>query len=178
MNHLQTEAAIQWARENLYIPTRVCGYGRDFGKGEVWVESMLRGHPERIKDTLRVTPCQFENAAFKSRYVSSKVKLAIFLYIIAQNAPWRIIREHFGVSLRTVKRAFYEVLDGLAKHLYASVVRMPPIKCLRRPKTTRNECRSLKAAVELLMAAIYQLFHWERIKHRGVTEKALCLRMY
>ena len=134
LNRLQTEAAIEWAKENLYIPTGVCGYGRDFGRGEIWVESMLRGHPERIKDTLRVTPCQFElllewleeNAGFKSGYVSSKVKLAMFLYIIAQNAPWRMIREHFGVSLRTVWRAFYEVLDGLAKHLCASVVRMPP----------------------------------------------------
>ena len=43
LNHLLTEATIAWARENLYIPTGVRGYGRDFGKGEIWVESMLRG---------------------------------------------------------------------------------------------------------------------------------------
>ena len=47
LNHLLTEAAIAWARENLYIPTGVRGYGRDFG--EIWVESMLRGHPESRK---------------------------------------------------------------------------------------------------------------------------------
>ena len=105
---------------------------------------MLRGHPERMKDILRVAPYQFqlllewleENAGFKSGYVSSKVKLSIFLYIVAQNASWRTIREHFGIALRTVMKAFYEVLDGLTKHLYASLVRMPPDEV---PKKIRDD---------------------------------------
>ena len=134
MTMFQTEAAIEWAKENVYIPTGVRRNGRDSSKGEIWVDSMLRGNPERMKDTLRMTPRQFklllqwleEEAGFKTRYVSSRVKLAIFLYIVAQNAPWRTIRKHFGVSLRTVMKSFYEVLDGITKYLYQAVVQLPP----------------------------------------------------
>jgi DDE superfamily endonuclease len=134
LSMLQTEAAIEWAKENIYIPTGVRGNRGDSDKGENWVESMLRGPPERMQDTLRMTPRQFklllrwleEEAGFKCGYVSARVKLAIFLYIVAQNAPWRTIRNHFGVALRTVMKAFYEVLDAITKHLYQAVVRLPP----------------------------------------------------
>ncbi|KAN0084830.1 hypothetical protein V8E54_001297 [Elaphomyces granulatus] len=134
LSMLQTETAIEWAKENIYVPTGVRGNRGDSDKGENWVESMLRGPPKGMQDTLRMTPRQFKlllrwlekEAGFKCGYVSARVKLAIFLYIVAQNAPWRTIRNHFGVALRTVMKAFYEVLDAITKHLYQAVVRLPP----------------------------------------------------
>ena len=58
-----------------------------------------------------------------SHNVTVDEKLGIFMAIIAKNEDYRILRELFQHSLRTIHRAFHEVLRIIRKRLYCEVVK-------------------------------------------------------
>ena len=64
-----------------------------------------------------------EQGLTESGIVTADEKLGIFLAIVAKNSDYRLLRELFQHSMRTIQRAFHEVLGLLCKRLYRQVVR-------------------------------------------------------
>jgi len=79
---------------------------------------MRYGHWARIFDVTRLHKDQFESllrwlqreGLTESHNVTADEKLGIFMAIIAKNEDYRMLRELFQHSLRTIQRAFHEVL--------------------------------------------------------------------
>jgi hypothetical protein len=93
--------------------------------------SMKNGHWERIFDVTRLYQDQFKSllrwlegeGLTVSHNVTADEKLGIFMAIIAKNEDYRMLRELFQRSLRTIQRAFHEVLHLIRKRLYCEVVK-------------------------------------------------------
>ena len=58
-----------------------------------------------------------------SHNVTADEKLGIFMAIITKNEDYRMLRELFQHSLRTIHRAFHEVLRIIRKRLYCEVIK-------------------------------------------------------
>ena len=71
----------------LHVPTGRGTAGREYGRGSVWVRSMLAGHPERIYDITRLRKEQFlelldwlqDRGLQNSKRCTAPEKLVIFL---------------------------------------------------------------------------------------------------
>ena len=113
------------------MPAGTCVEGRDYGRGSEWMTSMREGHWARIFDVTRLHQDQFESllgwlrreGLTESHKVTADEKLGIFMAIIAKNEDYRMLRELFQHSLRTIQRAFHEVLRLVRKKLYSEVVK-------------------------------------------------------
>lgn len=128
---LTVEAAIRWAGANLYVPGGQRVDGRDYGRGQEWVVSMLDGQFERLFDVTRFSKDQF-NALLQqlvdcglegTDYCPPAMKLTVFLVIVSQGASFRLCRELFSTSNRTISTHFHEVLDIIVNAVYKCEVR-------------------------------------------------------
>ena len=115
------------------MPSSRCGEGREHGRGESWIQSLRQGHWERIYDTTRLYKDQFkdllewcEQHGIRSttRCIAAE-KLRIFLYLIGINLSYRQLREAFCHSLKTIHKAFHDVLRIIGINLYREVVHTP-----------------------------------------------------
>jgi hypothetical protein len=105
----------------------------------------LNGDPTRCRTLFRVTQAQFailhswlayeHSYLIPSRYMTSEEKLGIFLYWIANGGSYRLIREHFQRSTRTISVVLKQVLLAVGVHLYREVVSLPDTS----PSTTCDE---------------------------------------
>ena len=117
----------------LHVPTGKGIAGREYGRGSIWVRSMLEGHPQRIYDTTRLKKEQFfelldwlrDHGLRNSKRCTAAEKLAIFLSIIGHGLTFRLVRELFNHSMQTINQAFHQVLNIMSTDLYREVVRLP-----------------------------------------------------
>lgn len=103
------------------------------GKGQRFVNELRSRHPLRMVSLLRVTQEQFErllamlveDGLTDRRSASAAEHLAIFLFICAQDASYRLTSEIFGHGTATISDCFHHTLDVL-RSLYKKVVSLPP----------------------------------------------------
>ncbi|KAH9099525.1 hypothetical protein Ae201684P_018538 [Aphanomyces euteiches] len=103
-------------------------------RGDAWVGELLKGNTRRFRNQLRMQPETFltllsmlaeKESLQPSRYVSTKEKLATFLYVVGHGALNRQAQERFQRSGWTITQSIHEVLDSVLT-LYPSVVVPPP----------------------------------------------------
>jgi hypothetical protein len=128
----------------LYIPGGRRIEGRDYGRGAEWVCTMIDAisrddcsvDKKRIFDVSRLAVDEFNQLVLQlksyglegSEYVTEEEKVVMFLVITCQNMSYRMAREMFQVSTRTINRAFHEVLGILVGLMYSRYVLKPDEK--------------------------------------------------
>ena len=79
--------------------------------GQMWLDELLAGHPERFKEQFGMSKCAFQlllrelqlhSGLANRRHVTADEQLAIFLYIARTGSSTRVLQERFQRSPSTI----------------------------------------------------------------------------
>ncbi|KIK14211.1 hypothetical protein PISMIDRAFT_17463 [Pisolithus microcarpus 441] len=102
--------------------------------GQGWVDELLNGHPQRIRNELGVHKHVFlrlisilqEGHFRESRNVTLEEQLAIFLYAMVMGLSARHVGERFQRSTDTISRYFKKMVEAFSEGpIYGTYVRLP-----------------------------------------------------